>query len=206
MQSEFELEEFFYEMLIPTVTRRHKELAYVSRFEDLKKKLKDGYLLGAYRNSKWVAAELVVREGSKTLRSANIGWRNGDVRLMRDRVSGALTFELINRAKNEGFEFLNLGNSLPFIDDGVLNFKLRWGAEPVMPGAGFESGKSIRARGFVAAHFNLASKCGRAILHHNPVLEKHNGVMRAVGWDFPVRPTFKRLIERGFPWVDLAKT
>jgi len=206
MNGELALEEFFHEMLLPTVANRHKETAYTSNLEVLKKKLRNGYLLGAYRNSEWVAADLVVRESNKTLRTANTGWRNGDVRLLKQNVSDALVFELVKRAKRDEFRFLNLGNNLPFVDDGVLNYKIRWGADPVMPGVDIDSGKVHRARGFIAVRFNLASKSGKAMLHHNPLLQKHKKVLRAIGWDSPPRPCFRRQIDRGLRWVDLAKT
>lgn len=206
LRSELALEEFYNEMLLPTVRKRHKERAYISRVENLKKKFKNGYLLAAYRGSEWVGAELVVCQSNKTLRAANVGWRNGDDRLMKDRVSSALLVELINRAKTEGFEFLNLGNSNPFVDDGSLNFKLKWGGELEIPRVKYEGRELQGAKGFLAAHINLASESGRSMLHHNPLLEKHKGVIRAVGWDFPVRSIFKRQIEKGLPWVDLAKT
>jgi hypothetical protein len=203
--SELALKEFYDEMLIPTVKRRHQELAFVSRFEDLKEKLKNGYLLAVYRNSKWVAADLVVREGNKILRAANTGWRNGDISLLKHRVNDALTFELINRAKNEGFAFLNLGNCLPFIDDGVFKFKLKWKADPVLPEADFKRGKIQRAKGFLALRFNLASQSGQAFLHCNPLFEKHKGIIRAVGWNSPPRPHLRRLLDEGLPWVDICK-
>lgn len=206
MNGELALEEFFHEMLLPTVANRHKETAYISNLEDLKRKLRNGYLLGAYWNSEWVAGYLVVLESHKTLRAANVGWRNGDARLLKKNVNDALVFELIKRAKRDKFSFLNLGNNLPFVDDGVLNFKIGWGADPVMPGVDIDSGKVHRARGYIAARFNLTSKSGRAMLHHNPLLQKHKKILRVIGWDSPPRPRFRRQIDRGLRWVNLAKT
>lgn len=206
LRNELALEEFYNEMLLPTVKKRHKERAYISRFENLKKKFENGYLLAAYRGSEWVGAELVVCQSNKTLRAANVGWKNGDERLMKDHINSALLLELIKRAKTEGFEFLNLGNSNPFVNDGPLNFKLKWEGELEIPRAKYEGIELQGVKGFLATYINLASESGRAMLHHNPLLEKHNGGMRAVGWDFPVRPNFKRQIEKGLPWVDLAKT
>lgn len=206
LHSELALEEFYNEMLLPTVKKRHKERAYISRFENLKKKFENGYLLAAYRGSEWVGAELVVCQSNKTLRAANIGWRNGDERLMKDHINSALLLELIKRAKTEGFEFLNLGNSNPFVDDGPLNFKLKWEGELDIPRVKYEGRELQGVKGFLAAYINLTSESGRAMLHHNPLLEKHNGGMRAIGWNSTVPPTFKRQIEQGLPWVDLAKT
>jgi len=205
LHSELALEEFFHKMLLPTVRKRHKERAYISNLEDLRRLLENGYILAAYRNSEWVGAELVVCQENKILRAANIGWRNGDEQLMKDRLVPALTYELINRARADGFEFLNLGNSLPFVDDGVLNYKLRWGADLEMPRIRYEDGKLLGVTGFVAAKFNLASEKGRAMLHHNPLLVGHKGRVRAVGWNSPLRREFGCQIDRGVQWIDLRK-
>lgn len=205
LHSELALEEFYHDMLLPTVKKRHKERAFISRFEDLKKKLENGYLLGAYKGPEWVAAELVVYQGNKTVRAANVGWRNGDERILKDHVNSALLVELIKRAKTAGFEYLNLGNSNPFVDDGPLNFKLKWGGELEIPSVKYEGRELQGVKGILAVYINLASESGRAVLHHNPLLAKHNGVIRAVGWNSPVRPAFKRLMKKGLPWIDLAK-
>lgn len=206
MKSESALKEFYNEMLIPTVRKRHKEGAFISKLGNLEEKLKNGYLLSAYRKDKWIGALLVVLESTKTTRAANWGWRNGDVRLMRDGITSALTFELINRTKTEGFEYLNMGNSQPFLDDGVFQFKHNWGFRTLFPGVDLESGKIRRAGGCLAVYFNLASKSGQAMLHQNPFLEKHGHILRAVAWDSQPRPKLRRLFDDGIPWIDLKKT
>jgi hypothetical protein len=200
------LEEFYNEMLIPMVKKRHKELAFISRFEDLVEKLKNGFLLCAYRNNDWLGAILVVYESNKIVRAANVGWRNGDIRLMRDHIGFALDVELIKRMKSEGFEYLNLGNSLPFVNDGVFQYKVHLGFSPIMPGVDLETGKLRRKGGFFAVYFNLASKSGQAILHQNPLMEKHGHLLRAVAWDSQPRHELRRLFADGIAWIDLKKT
>lgn len=206
MKSESALEEFYNEMLTPMVQKRHKDQAFVSRFEDLLEKLKNGFLLCAYRKNNWLGAILVVYESNKIVRAANVGWRNGDTRLMRDHIPRALDFELIKRMKSEGFAYLNLGNSLPFVNNGVFQNKSHLGFSPIMPGVDLETGKVRRKGGFFAVYFNLASKSGRAILHQNPLMEKHEHILRAVAWDSQPRHEVRRLFDDGTPWIDLKKT
>jgi hypothetical protein len=200
------LKEFYHEMLVPTVTKRHKEHAFISDFSEYKKKLKNGYLLKAYQDKEWIAAALVVLESSKILRAANWAWRNGDICLMKNRITSALTVEQIIRAKTEGFEYLNLGNSHPFVDDGVFEFKHHWGFTPVIQGVDLESGKLHKTGGFLAVYFNLASNCGQSILHYNPVLEKHRQSLRGIAWGSSPPPKLRRLFTNGIPWVDLKNT
>jgi hypothetical protein len=206
MKSESALKEFYNEMLIPMVKKRHKEQAFISRFEDLLEKLKNGFLLCAYRKNNWLGAILVVYERNKIVRAANLGWRNGDIRLMRGHIATALHFELIKRMKSEGFEYLNLGNSLPLVDNGVFQYKNRLGFNPMMPGVDLETGKVRRIGGFFAVSFNLASKSGQEILHQNPLMEKHGHDLRAVAWDSQPRHELRRLFDDGTPWIDLKKT
>ena len=204
--SELALKEFYHDMLIPTVTKRHKEHAFISDFGEYQKKLKNGYLLKAYQNKKWIAASLVVRESSKNIRDANLAWRNGEIRFLKNNIATALTFELINRAKIEGYEYLNLGNSRPFVDDGVFRHKHHLGFTPVIQGVDLESGKVHRVGCFLAFYFNLSSNCGQSILHHNPVLEKHSQSLRAITWDSDPPPELRRLFAKRVPWIDLKNT
>jgi hypothetical protein len=206
MKSESAFNEFYHEMLIPMVKKRHNEIAFISRYGDLLEKLKNGFLLCAYRKNNWLGASLVVYESNKIVRSANMGWRNGDIRLMRDHIATALDFELIKRMKSEGFEYLNLGNSLPFVNNGIFQHKNHLGFSPIMPGVDLETGKVRRIGGFFAVRFNLASKSGQAILHQNPLMEKHGQILRAVAWDSQPRHELRRLFDDGSPWIDLKRT
>jgi hypothetical protein len=204
LRSEAAFHEYFHEMLLPTVNSRHEQLARVSSRDELERVFENGYLLAAYKDTEWVAANLITTTGKREMRSANVGWRGGDERLMKERVVSALVLEMIRRGKDEGFEVLNLGSSNPFVDDGPLNYKLKWGAHMEFPSIGYAEGALHGMRRFLAARFSFHTEAGRAMLQHSPLLEKRHGRLQAIGWRSSLRPDFRHQIDQGLPWVDLA--
>jgi hypothetical protein len=199
------LREFYERMLLPMVKNRHEERAHISEWDNVKRIAEDGFLLGVYRDGAWVAAILIGHEGGREVRLSNMGWRDGDKQLMKDRVVTALFFEAITWCQEQGFEGMNMGASLPFAADGPLNFKLKWGADLQAPQIVRHENEIEGVRGFMGAFVNLETAAGQSMLRHNPLLEKHQGGIRAIAWQSEVPKLFKHQIDRGFPWVDLSE-
>lgn len=197
-------DEFYHEMLVPTIRIRHEERANISTLEALRTVFHQGYLLAAYQGTEWVGANLVVPQTNNKLYWANIGWRDGSKQIMKDRLVSALLYEMIQRGKHEGFKTLDLGSCSPFINDGPLNYKLKWGAQMALPQLGYEDGQLQGLHAYFAARFNLASDGARSMLKHSPILGTHEGRLRAVGWGSKLRPDFKHQVDYGLPWDDLA--
>lgn len=197
-------DEFYQNMLIPTVTIRHEERARISTLDALRQVFHRGYLLAAYQGTEWVGASLIVPQTNHTLNWANIGWRNGSEQMLKDRLVSALLYEMIQRGKNEGFMTLDLGSCSPFANDGPLNYKLKWGAQMALPQLGYEDGQLQGFNAYFAVHFNLASGSARSMLKHSPILDTHGGRLRAVGWGSKLRPDFKHQVDDGLLWSDLS--
>jgi hypothetical protein len=196
--------EFYHEMLVPTTRIRHEERANISTLDALRNVFHQGYLLAAYQGTEWVGANLIVPQANNRLNWANIGWRNGSEQMMKDRLASALLYEMIQRGQNEGFTTLNLGSCSPFVNDGPLNYKLKWGAQMAIPELSYEDGQLQGLNAYFAAHFNLASDSARLMLKHAPILDRHDGRLRAVGWSSKLRPDFKHQVDSGLPWTDLS--
>lgn len=197
-------DEFYHEMFVPTTRIRHEDRANISSLETLKSVFHKGYLLAAYQDGRWVAANLMVPQAGKVLNWANVGWQAGAEQLMKDRVVSALMFEMMVRGKNEGYDTLDLGSCNPFVNDGPLSYKLKWGAQMALPELGYEEDQLQGLNTCFSAHFNLKSEAARSMLKYSPVLDKYDGCLRAVGWDSQLRSDFKHQVEEGLPWVNLA--
>ena len=206
LNSETAFEEFYHEMLVPTISARHENRANISSFEAMLPVFHRGYLLAAYQGNEWVAANLMVPQDDSILNSANIGWRDGSEQLMKDRVVSALQYEKIIRGKADGFEILDLGSSDPFVNDGPLNFKLNWGGEMIAPSPSYDGDHLQGIRSYFSVHFNIASENAQTMLKHCPVLHKYDNRLCAIGWNSVIRPEFLGQIERGLPWTDLAES
>ena len=197
-------DEFYHTMLVPTTRTRHEERANISSLEALRTVFHQGYLLAAYQGSEWVGANLMVPHTDKVLNWANVGWRGGSEQLMKDRLVSALMYEMIVRGKSEGYDTLDLGSCSPFVNDGPLSYKLKWGAYMALPQLEYEEDQLQGLNSCFSANFNLISEGARSMLKHSPILDKHDGRLRAVGWDSQLRSDFKHQVEEGLPWVDLA--
>ena len=197
-------DEFYHEMFVPTTRIRHEDRANISSLETLKSVFHKGYLLAAYQEGQWVAANLMVPQAGKVLNWANVGWKGGAEQLMKDRVVSALMFEMMVRGKNEGYDTLDLGSCNPFVNDGPLSYKLKWGAQMTLPELDYEEDRLQGLNTCFSAYFKLKSEAARSMLKYSPVLDKHNGCLRALGWDSQLRSDFKHQVEEGLPWVNLA--
>jgi hypothetical protein len=206
LRSEEALEEYYQTMLKPTAMQRHGSYAFLSDFENLRFLYARGFILAAYIDSEWVGARLVVVDDKRgILRSANIGWRSGDEKLIKKRIVAALNYELIKRASEQGFVALGLGSSDPFANDGSLNYKLKWGANIELPKIERSEFHLQGVKSFVAVKFNLTSPSAQSILHHAPLFEKYDGRLRIIGWNSKFPPPLQRQIDSGIPLLNLAE-
>lgn len=198
-------EEFYFHMLVPTIMERHGKQGHISSFDKMRANIEDGFLFAAYLESDWVGATLVIRQNPKVLRAANIGWRLGDERLLKEHIASALRSELIVYTKDHGYESLDLGSSNPFPSDGSLTSKLKWNAEIDLPRVEYNEGKVEGVRSYLALSVNLDSPAARSMMKNTPVFERYRGTLRVIGWNAEVAPQFRRIVRNGLPWVNLAE-
>ncbi len=205
LSADSDLEDFYHKMLLPTIKERHGDVAFTSGLASLKSSLlQEGRFFGLYQDGEWVAGRIVCSEVPDELRLAVVGWKNGDEKLLREGVVTAILVKTIDWARSMGFKRINLGSSIPFINDGPLNAKLRWKARISMPQIEYVSEELQGVKGFVGADFKISSTAGRAILRTAPILEKHGRALRVIGWDSNIKPEFRHQFDLGMEWVNLA--
>jgi hypothetical protein len=205
MEQESHFREFYSSMLVPTVTKRHGAHAHIADYSRLREVFQRGWLLGFFDGDEWLAGYLLEPEGTNGVRSANIGWRHGEEEILRRHIVQACQYAVVEWASARGFHFFNLGSCNPFINDGVLVYKLRYNVVLKLPQITYAEGKVEGARGYVAAKYDLASEGGRSILEHAPVIEKGAGGPGVIAWRSETPSTFRHMIADGLPWRDLAE-
>lgn len=198
--------EFFHQMLIPTAKFRHEERAFLSKWEDIKHILQNGILIAAYLEDQWVGGILLAHEEAETIRLANIGWKDGDDQWRRKGLVAALFNQSFIWARENSYKQVNLGASHPFANDGPLNFKLKWGATLTPPGIHYTKGKLQGARAIIGAKLDLTSPAVQSFLESNPLLEYKKKNLQVLGWNADIPPLFRRQLELGIEWVNLANT
>jgi len=123
-------EEFTTRMLAPHASARFGDDAW----------LPSSYLLGRFRERGQL--HFVVREGVRvagfcSLRSGETLWvplsgvRDGDAALLRAGVSAAAYAHAFDWARRQGCTRVDMGRTSPFVTDGVLQYKRKWGLTAV---------------------------------------------------------------------------
>jgi hypothetical protein len=133
MKHESDLFEFYSSMLLPTVKKRHGVHAHVSDYARLREVFQRGWLIGFYEGDKWLAGHLLEPDGKDGVRSANIAWWHGQEEIMRRHIVPACQYAVVEWADAQGFRSFNLGSCHPFVNDGVLVYKLRYNVKPELP-------------------------------------------------------------------------
>lgn len=204
-ESDQALQEFFQQMLIPTVQNRHEERGFFSKWEDIQHVHQNGVLIAAYLDDEWIGGILLAIEGADSIRIANLGWRNGDDAWLKKGIVAALYYQSLTWAQEHGYTEFNMGSSSAFVKDGPLNFKLKWGATMVPPEVRFVNGQIEGSRSFVGAKLNLGSPAAQSFLASTPLLECSEGRLRAISWNAEIPPQFHRQVDLGCAWVNLAE-
>lgn len=204
LKGEDALHKFFHQMLIPTAKLRHEDRAFLSQWETIKRVSSNGALIGAYLEDQWVGAILLEREGADVVRLANMGWRDGEDIWRKKCIVAAMFNQSFAWAREAGFKWVNLGSSNPFANDGPLNFKLKWGATLAAPEVSVRNGRVEGAHSFIGLKFDLKSAAAQAFFASTPLLEYADGKLRAIGWNAEIPPLFRRQLDLGCDWVNLA--
>lgn len=199
------IEVFFHKMMLPTISNRHEQRAFLSEWHNIKRIYQMGFLAAAYFEEQWVGAILVSLETETTARLANMGWLNGDSYWLKNGIVAALINFTFNWAKNNNYKQVNLGASNPFANDGPLNFKLKWGATMDFPEVDYNGGHLQGTRSYLGVKLNLTSPATQFFLSSTPLLYSNRKKIGVIGWNAKIPPLFRRQLDLGIEWVNLAE-
>lgn len=124
-------EEFYSTMVGPQALARHGAGAWVPSPLLMKDFARKGILHLITRGGERVAGICTVPRGD-TLWLAISGVRNGDPALLRLGAGVAILALTIEWARAQGFRALDAGRTGPFCNDGLQQFKRKWGLTPVV--------------------------------------------------------------------------
>jgi hypothetical protein len=123
-----ELKMFYDTMYLPLVEQSHGQSAVLKNRENLLSRLNTSELLLITKGEEAVAGQLISFENEIPKLFA-IGVRDGDPSLIRSGALSACYFFCSEYLNSKGFTRLDTGLSRAFINDGVLNYKRKWGLE-----------------------------------------------------------------------------
>jgi hypothetical protein len=129
--NEPDLEMFYHDMYLPTMQKRHGELAALLPKREAYQLFRHGWLFLTKRDGIYVAGGLChARRGILTFKE--MGVLNGDEQLMREGAVGAMNYLRIRWAHQQGLQGVNLGSCWPYLS-GIFLSKRKWGAAVSIP-------------------------------------------------------------------------
>jgi hypothetical protein len=123
-------DQFYYDMLKPYALQRFSEQAIVRSHAKVKKTFRKGLGIVVTKNGEPVAGAIAFRHND-TLITPFKGIIHGDEQLARDGASTALYYYTIAMAHSSDCTGIDFSRSRPFLCDGILSYKLKWGMELV---------------------------------------------------------------------------
>jgi hypothetical protein len=125
-----QLEVFYQTMYKPFIQGRHRDAARILSWPSFKRIHANMELLLITKDNKQVAGALNLQTNSCYTGYAN-GVLNADEQLLKDGVVSAIYWFGIVEAHRRGCTTVNLGTTRPFLKNGVLAYKKKWGGQVI---------------------------------------------------------------------------
>ena len=122
---------FFYQrMYLPHLEKHYGKLALVTSYAEIESRYRryDGKIFFVKDGGDYVAGMVLIHT-AKGVVMDKVAVLDGDDRHLRSGASAALYYYCIRYLLEAGERFFWLGGSRPFLNDGVLNYKQKWGLE-----------------------------------------------------------------------------
>ena len=160
------LERFYTAMYLPYIRQNYGERAFVEPYENLQREWSSCKLISILKQDAAVAGVVLRHDASGHAHAWVLGVRDGDRELVRNGVIAAVYFFFLEYLSSHGYRGLDVGDARPFLRDGVLRYKRKWGARI--------TGPYNAEPGFMLA-FGKAGNAAAAFLLNNPfvALEDH---------------------------------
>lgn len=127
-----DFEMHYHTMYLPTMEKRHGDVAIIVPKEEAKRHFRRGCLLLVKRDGRIVAG-CVCRAQGERVRYIYMGIVNGDEQLMKEGVTGALYISLIRWTHEAGYKTCDFLGTPPYLRMGVFQYKRKWGTTVSIP-------------------------------------------------------------------------
>jgi len=168
--SEKDFDFFYWKMYYPYITRRFGRVAAIKGYLESKADyLDNGGIFFVNRGERPVAGILFqIRE--KTLYALCLGIYEGNQELVSNLAGQAALFFLIRWAQMKDLASLNYGLTVPFLRDGLFQYKKEWGM----------SAERTTGSIYCLLRLNVSNKDAFSMLSQNPFVFVDKGLMKGV--------------------------
>lgn len=113
----------------PSMASRHRLEAYAASESDLRQhaRAEGAEFLRIVRDGVWVGG-IVNQSTPEGYRLLRLGWREGDPQLLKEGVVAAMYWFSFQRAIELGHRRILPGAAWPYLEDGLIAYKGKWGA------------------------------------------------------------------------------
>ena len=160
---EDEFEHFYHETYIPYARNVYGDMAFLDTYEDMKNKVGICEFLVITQDTGQIAEQMLLYEDGG-IRAYALGIKGANREYVKQGALAAVYYFSILYATRKGHKKLHLGGARPFVKDGVLQYKKKWGARIV--------GNTSRWFVFKVVHESVAT---RAFLAKNPFVYESDG-------------------------------
>ena len=125
-------ENFYNNMYLPYITSAYENKAHLMTYDEMKKKSQNCELLLIKKEKKYIAGILIDYESLNNVPKLwSLGVKDGNPDYVKAGVIGASTYFSFKYLKEQGYKGVHFGASRPFLNDGVLRYKKKWGLQIV---------------------------------------------------------------------------
>jgi hypothetical protein len=147
--------EFYHRMYVPYITEAHGRSAFIWPYDAMKGEFENCELLLVKKEGRPIAGILITYD-RPTPRLWSLGVRDADRRHVQEGAVTALFYFSFMHLEKSGYRLANVGLTRPFLDDGVLRYKKKWGVRIVGTSTDWLVLKLLTAtpgaRGFMRSH------------------------------------------------------
>lgn len=126
-----DLRTFYEKMYVPYVSARHGNLSLLDSWETIVKTEKSGELIFAKGIDGEPIGGITLGRNSHNLYARSLGLISHEKSILKTGVMSALYRACFERAKLYGYDRVGFGLTGPFLNDGLLRFKKKWGLQLV---------------------------------------------------------------------------
>jgi hypothetical protein len=122
-------------MYRPYILKVHGNRAALMSYDAMMNAYGITELLLIKQGGNYIAGENLLYEG-KSVRAWSLGVVDGETQHVKNGVIGALYYYKIGYLQGRGYRKFNAGASRPFLKDGVIRYKRKWGLSLTCPRPG----------------------------------------------------------------------
>jgi len=129
-QDSCRFDDFYYKMYRPYAVAHHGNRAIIYPYNHIKKEFENGELLLIKKENQYIAGSLFVCEKMQA-RAMFLGVKDGNFDYVKKGAIAAIHYFRTRYLKEKGYKKIDLGPSRPFLKDGLLRYKRKWGGRQI---------------------------------------------------------------------------